>query len=175
MNHANARDVSGSGLGDALRAAWLPKVTDGWFFRAESFFSVARHLDEMAQEYGGVAPDFLSHSHGEGFIRVFEERMARQGLYFMDEPESALSPKRQLELLRVLHRIQESAVSQVIMVTHSPILMALPGATLLKMSHRGIGPVDFRDTDHFRLYQSFTVDPDDFIAHSLADDLDGII
>jgi predicted ATPase len=170
VDHAQALDKSGAALADVLRAGWLPKVTDGWFFRAESFFSVARYLDDAAREAGGAAPDFLSWSHGEGFVRFFEERMSRQGIYFMDEPESALSPKRQLELLRILHRIQEKARAQVIMATHSPILMALPDADVLEVTRHGISPVDFRQTQHFKLYQSFVADPEDFIAEALADE-----
>lgn len=168
-DHSNAIDRSGAELADVLRAGWLPKVTNGWFFKAESFFSVARYLDGAAQEVGAAPPDFLSWSHGEGFVRFFEERMSRQGIYFMDEPESALSPKRQLELLRILNRIQEQANSQVIMATHSPILMALPNARVLEITRHGITEIDYRDTQHFKLYQSFTVDPEDFIAEALRD------
>lgn len=170
VDHTKAIDESGSALGDVMRAAWLPKVTNGWFFKAESFFSVARYLDDAAREGGGAPPDFLSHSHGEGFLRFFEERMSRQGIYFLDEPESALSPKRQLELLRILHRIQDTRQAQVIMATHSPILMALPDAQLLRITKGGIAPVDYRDTTHFKLYQAFTSDPTDFIAEALADE-----
>jgi predicted ATPase len=71
VDHSRALDRSGAALGDALRAAWLPKVTDGWFFKAESFFSVARYLDVAAQDVGAAGPDFLSHSHGEGFFALF--------------------------------------------------------------------------------------------------------
>jgi predicted ATPase len=170
VDHANAIDKSGAELADALRAGWLPKVTSGWFFKAESFFSVARYLDDAARESGGAAPDFLSWSHGEGFVRFFEERMSRQGIYFMDEPESALSPKRQLELLRILNRIQETANSQVIMATHSPILMALPNARVLEVTRHGISEVDYRNIQHIKLYQSFTVDPEDFIAEAIRDE-----
>ncbi len=92
VDHSRAVDRSCALLGEALRAAWLPKVTSGWFFRAESFFSVARYLDEAARDANAAPPDFLSWSHGEGFVRFFEERMSRQGLYLLDEPESALSP-----------------------------------------------------------------------------------
>jgi predicted ATPase len=169
VDHSNAIDKSGAELADVLRAGWLPKVTDGWFFKAESFFSVARYLDEAAREGGGSAPDFLSWSHGEGFVRFFQERMSRQGIYFMDEPESALSPKRQLELLRILNQVQEQANSQVIMATHSPILMALPNARVLEVTRHGIKETDYRDTQHFKLYQSFTVDPEDFISEALRD------
>ena len=93
-------------LASAFRASWLPKVTNGWFFRAESFFSVARYLDEAAIGMPGPPPpDFLSHSHGEGFLRFFEERCHRQGIYIFDEPESALSPSRQMEFLKLMRRI----------------------------------------------------------------------
>lgn len=168
VDHSRALDRSGAALGDALRAGWLPKVTTGWFFRAESFHSVARYLDRAALDAGRMPPDFLSWSHGEGFIRFFDERMARQGIYFMDEPESALSPRRQLDLLRLLHRIQQTAVSQVIMATHSPILMAVPGAQLLEITRRGFSQVDLRDTPHFRLYRAFTADPEGFVRDALA-------
>jgi predicted ATPase len=169
VDHSNALDKSGAELGDVLRAAWLPKVTDGWFFKAESFFSVARYLDDAARDVGLRGPDFLSHSHGEGFLRFFEERMSRQGIYFMDEPESALSPKRQLELLRILNNLQESSVSQVIMATHSPVLMAVPNAQVLEVSKGGIVPTDFRHTQHFKLYRAFVEDPVGFVADAIKD------
>jgi predicted ATPase len=77
VDHSQALEVMGGRLSNALRASWLPKITRGWFFRAESFFSVARYLDEAALTAGGQPPDFLSHSHGEGFLRFFEERCQR--------------------------------------------------------------------------------------------------
>ena len=80
-------------MSSALRASWLPKITNGWFFRAESFFSVARYLDAVGSPYA----NFLSYSHGEGFMRFFEERCQKQGIFIFDEPESALSPARQIE------------------------------------------------------------------------------
>jgi predicted ATPase len=169
VDHSTALAASGSPLASALRAAWLPKVTNGWFFRAESFFSVARYLDDAARDVNAIGPDFLSYSHGEGFVRFFHERMGRQGLYFMDEPESALSPRRQLDLLRFLHALQAAADRQVIMATHSPILMALPGATLLQVTRHGFAEVALRDTPHFRLYSDFMADPTRFIAEALAD------
>ncbi len=91
----------------ALRAGWLPKITNGWFFRAESFFSVARYLDELGREAAFSAPDFLSHSHGEGFMRFFEERCQRQGIFIFDEPECALSPARQMEFLKLMRRMED--------------------------------------------------------------------
>src|SRR5437868_7616260 len=94
VDHSRALEKMGGELGKALRASWLPKITGrGWFFRAESFFTVARYLDEAALDdpFGGPPPDFLSHSHGEGFLRFFSERCQHQGLFIFDEPESALS------------------------------------------------------------------------------------
>ncbi|MCF6367442.1 AAA family ATPase [Rhizobium halophilum] len=171
VDHSRAVDRSGALLAGALRAAWLPKVTAGWFFRAESFFSVARFLDEAARDANAAAPDFLSWSHGEGFVRFFEERMSRQGIYLLDEPESALSPKRQLELLRLLHGVQGSANAQIIMATHSPILMAVPGARLLEVTRAGLAKAALRDTGHFRLYRDFTLDPDDFVDRALREEI----
>ncbi|MBY3004003.1 AAA family ATPase [Rhizobium leguminosarum] len=171
VDHSRAIDRSGALLASALRAAWLPKVTAGWFFRAESFFSVARFLDEAARDANAAPPDFLSWSHGEGFVRFFEERMSKQGVYLLDEPESALSPKRQLELLRVLHTIQGSASAQIIMATHSPILMAVSGARLLEITPAGLAETELRDTRHFKLYRDFTEDPDDFVARALRDEI----
>src|SRR6478672_4505088 len=73
VDHSQAVEAMGGTLSKALRASWLPKITNGWFFKAESFFSVARYLDEAALTGGGAPLDFLSHSHGEGFLRFFEE------------------------------------------------------------------------------------------------------
>src|SRR5437868_4960580 len=69
VDHSRAIEAQGGRLAKALRASWLPRLTQGWFFRAESFFTVARYLDQAALEGRAVPPDFLSHSHGEGFLR----------------------------------------------------------------------------------------------------------
>jgi predicted ATPase len=164
VDHSRAIEAMGGRLADALRASWLPKISWGWFFRAESFFSVARYLDEAAQEpLSGPPPDFLSHSHGEGFLRFFAERCQRQGLFIFDEPESALSPTRQIEFLKLLRMMERSGISQVIMATHAPILMAYPGATLLRLTKYGLDPVTLRETDHYRLLREFCLDPKTFI------------
>ncbi len=170
VDHSRAIEKMGGALATALRASWLPKITNGWFFRAESFFSVARYLDEAAREpLSGPPPDFLSHSHGEGFLRFFEERCRRQGLFIFDEPESALSPARQIEFLKLLRRMDKSGICQVIMATHAPMLMAYPEARLLRLSKYGLDPVSVSDTDHYRLMREFCADPETFIATVLTD------
>jgi predicted ATPase len=169
VDHSTAIEAMGGHLSQALRASWLPKITNGWFFRAESFFSVARYLDRASVEAGDPtsAPDFLSHSHGEGFLRFFEERCRRQGIFIFDEPESALSPSRQIEFLKLLRRMDRSTICQVIMATHSPMLMACPGARLLRLSKYGLEPVTVEDTDHYRLMREFWADPRMFIETML--------
>jgi predicted ATPase len=158
VDHSNAMEVMGGELSKALRAGWLPKITNGWFFRAETFFSVARYLDEV-----GSGPDFLSHSHGEGFLRFFEERCQRQGIFIFDEPESALSPSRQMEFLKLMRRMDNSQNCQIIMATHSPMLMAYPNARLLRLSKYGLEPVTVQETDHYKVMREFCYDPAGFV------------
>jgi predicted ATPase len=165
LDHSEALEEMGGQLSTALRASWLPKITNGWFFRAESFFSVARYLDEAGRDAfsGPPPPDFLSHSHGEGFLRFFQERCQRQGIFIFDEPESALSPSRQIEFLKLLRRMDQTGHCQVIMATHSPVLMAYPNARLLRLSKYGLEPVTVRETDHYKVMREFCEDPDGFV------------
>jgi predicted ATPase len=166
VDHSQAREVMGGELETALRAAWLPKITQGWFFRAESFFSVARYLDAVSMN----GPDYLSYSHGEGFLRFFEERcQGRQGIFFFDEPESALSPSRQVTFLKLLHAMRSSQICQVIMATHSPMLMAYPHAQLLHLSRTGLSPIRLEETEHFRMMREFWANPDAFMKEALAE------
>jgi predicted ATPase len=170
VDHSWALEEMGGQLSKALRASWLPKITNGWFFRAESFFSVARYLDQMARQYpmgGGPPPDFLSHSHGEGFLRFFEERCQRQGIFIFDEPESALSPTRQIEFLKLIRRMDESRHCQVIMATHAPILMAYPNATLLRLTKNGPEPTTVEQTDHYKAMREFFDDPRGFVEAAI--------
>ena len=169
VDHGRAVEAMGTRLGDGLRASWLPKITDGWFFRSESFFSVARYLDEVAQDVGAAPPDFLSYSHGEGFLRFFQERCQRRGLYIFDEPEAALSPSRQIDFLKIVLRMVEEGKAQVILATHSPLLMACPGAQLLAVTKYGVTPTRLTDIGHFRLLREFYADPECFI-HAMVQD-----
>ena len=169
VDHSTAIEATGGRLSVALRASWLPKITSGWFFKAESFFTVARYLDRAAVESNGAPPDFLSHSHGEGFLRFFEERCNRQGIFIFDEPESALSPSRQVMFLKLLHRMEQLGKCQVIMATHAPMLMAYPGAQLLLLSRQGLEPGTLEQTAHFKLTRQFCADPATFVAEALAE------
>jgi predicted ATPase len=169
VDHSNALETMGGELSSALRASWRPKITNGWFFRAESFFSIARYLDQAAHDVGARGPDFLSYSHGEGFLRFFEERCQRQGIFIFDEPESALSPARQMEFLKLMRRMEESTICQIVMATHSPMLMAYPNARLLRLSKYGLDPVTVEQTDHYKVMREFCDDPVGFVEAVLAE------
>ncbi len=174
VDHSNALEKMGGELSKALRASWLPKITNGWFFRAESFFSVARYQDKVNLEDipdvpPGIPPDFLSHSHGEGFLRFFQERCQRQGIFIFDEPESALSPARQMEFLKLMRRMEESTICQVVMATHSPMLMAYPNARLLRLSKCGLEPVTVEQTEHYKVMREFCADPAGFVEGAIAE------
>jgi predicted ATPase len=169
VDHSNAVEKMGGELSRALRASWLPKITNGWFFRAESFFSVARYLDEVGQGTRTGPPDFLSHSHGEGFLRFFEERCQRQGIFIFDEPESALSPSRQMAFLKLMRRMEDIGHCQIIMATHSPMLMAYPNATLLRLTKYGLEPVTVKETDHYKVMREFCEDPKGFVDAAIVE------
>jgi predicted ATPase len=121
----------------------------------------------------GTPPDFLTHSHGEGFLRFFEERCQRQGIFIFDEPESALSPSRQIEFLKLLQMMDRSARCQVIMATHSPMLMAYPNATLLRLTKYGLEPTTVEQTDHYKALREFFEDPHGFVEAAITDVREG--
>jgi predicted ATPase len=149
----------GSTLSRYMGASWLPKMTSGWFFRAESFYSLSQFFEQSAYDVNQVGPGYLSHSHGEGFMRFFKERGNTKGLFLFDEPESALSPLRQFEFIKLIVDQVRKEKIQTIIATHSPILMAIPGAQLLQIDKSGMYEVDYRDTAYFRLYREFFSDP----------------
>jgi predicted ATPase len=96
-------------------------------------------------------------------LRFFAERCQRQGIFIFDEPEAALSPARQMEFLKLMRRMEESTICQVVMATHSPMLMAYPGARLLRLSKYGLEPVTVEETDHYKVLREFCADPAGFV------------
>ncbi len=155
--------ASHSKLHGALRLVRTAKrPSTGFFLRAESFFNVATSIDALGvtDAYGGRS--LHEQSHGESFLALLQHRFGPRGLYLLDEPESALSPRRQLAVLALLHRLMERE-SQLVIATHSPILLALPGALIYELSERGIQPIAYEDTDQFQITKSFTADPATFL------------
>ncbi|MEK3707086.1 AAA family ATPase [Paenibacillus sp. FSL R7-0198] len=153
-NNTYETHASESSLGNYLRLAWLPKITNGFFMRSESFYQFASHVDAMPeslQYYGGRS--LHEQSHGESFLNLFVNRFSSKGIYLLDEPEAALSPARQLSLLRILHDL--SGTSQFIIATHSPILLGYPGAEILSFDDSHIQEVAYEETDHYQITRSF--------------------
>lgn len=118
-------------LAKALRLSFTKRTGGGFYLRAESFFNVASYVDQIgaAASYGNRS--LRDQSHGESFLSLLQTRFTRSGFYVMDEPEAALSPQRQLSFLVLLHDLlKENDNIQFIIATHSPILMAYPGAQI---------------------------------------------
>jgi predicted ATPase len=156
-NNAYKVHAASSDLGDYIRLSWLPKVTNGFFLRAESFYHFATHIDEVDdtgfRDYGGRS--LHQQSHGESFLSLFLHRFKGKAIYLLDEPEAALSPQRQLTFLKVLHDLTTSAECQFIIATHSPILLGYPHATILSFDDGKIREVDYEVTDHYQITKYF--------------------
>lgn len=151
-------------LGSALRLSWLPRIRNGFFLRAESFFQLASYLDEVGNPALHGGKRLHERSHGESFMAMFEHRLGagRQAIYFMDEPEAALSPQRQLAFLNLIRVWQSAGTVQVVMATHSPILMSAPGAELLWLDEAGLRSIRPDQTPHWRIYKAFLSNPECF-------------
>lgn len=129
------------------------RVQDGFFLRAESFFTVASYLEDAgASRYGDKS--LHEQSHGESFFALFDNRFIGDGLYILDEPEAALSPSRQLSFLARLHELV-LASSQFIIATHSPILLGYPNAWIYQTSEHGLDRIEYEDTDHYQVTRNF--------------------
>jgi predicted ATPase len=135
---------------------------DGYFLRAESFFNVASEIERLdaipalappvIEAYGGTS--LHEQSHGESFMTLMMKRFKGRGLYILDEPEAALSPTRQLAFLARMRALVNQQ-SQFIVATHSPIIMAYPGARILMLESSGIREVEYEDTEHFLVSRRF--------------------
>ena len=145
-----------SPLHDCLRLERsFGRPTDGFFLRAESFYNVASQLENMGSTfhaYGGKS--LHKQSHGESFLAVMKERLQGGGVYLFDEPEAALSPQRQLSVLTLMHRLIHHQ-SQLIIATHSPILLAYPQARIYQFAESGITEVKYTETEHYLITKDF--------------------
>src|SRR5438094_960944 len=147
-------------------ARGLPRSRDGYFLRAESFFNVATEIEKLDAEPGAGPPISPSYgerplheqSHGESFLALLVNRFRGEGLYLLDEPEAALSPSRQLSVIRRIHDLVQEK-SQFIIATHSPILMAYPEAYIYSFSAKGIEKIEHKHTEHYRITRDFLANP----------------
>lgn len=147
---------------------------DGFFLRAESFFNVATHIDELDKipcgcasvigGYGGVS--LHEQSHGESFLSLVKNRFFGRGLYILDEPEAALSPMRLMTLIAEMGRLVRED-SQFIIATHSPILMAFPGAEIYMLEESGMRKAGYRETEHYAVTRRFLENPEKMMKYLL--------
>ncbi len=163
-DHHRAVFADRSPLAQALRLSWRPKVTEGFFMRAESFYNFASYIEGVSdmRAYGGRS--LHQQSHGESFISLFANRF-EQGIYILDEPEAALSPQRQLSFLRIIHDLVTPGHAQFLIATHSPIILSYPGAVLFSLDGDAIEEVDYRETKHFLITRDFLNSPGRFFKH----------
>ncbi|EHD22535.1 MULTISPECIES: AAA family ATPase [Brenneria] len=135
-----------------VRGPYRPQ--DGYFLRAESFFNVATYRDERASLKSVDYKKIHHHSHGEAFITLITQKFTGHGIYLMDEPETALSPNRQLAALRAIHELVQKG-SQFIIATHSPIILSYPQSRIYKFSKSGLFEVSYEDTEHFFITRDY--------------------
>jgi predicted ATPase len=153
-NHTFDVEASGAALGDYVRLSWMPKITNGFFLRAETFYHFASYLETIPESlpyYGGRS--LHQQSHGEAFLSLFKHRFGKKAIYLLDEPEAALSPARQLALLRIIKDLEKDA--QFIIATHSPILLGYPGAQILDFDAQPIRETEYENTMHVIVTRRF--------------------
>ncbi|HWO95853.1 MAG TPA: AAA family ATPase [Bacillus sp. (in: firmicutes)] len=170
----NTYDVyaSESVLGKYIRLSWLPKITNGFFLRAESFYSFATHIDEVDttgfENYGGRS--LHKQSHGESFLSLFLHRFKGKAIYLLDEPEAALSPARQLTFLKIIHDLASKENAQFIIATHSPILLGYPNADILSFDNAQISKIEYEMTDHYQITKYFLQHREKFLSEIFSED-----
>ena len=159
-------------LANKLRLAFTKRPRDGYFFRAELQAHFASLLEDRRKDpdfdrdpyarYGGQS--LHSMSHGEAFLSVMQNRFS-DGLFLLDEPESALSPQRQLTLLALMYDLTRNKQTQFIIATHSPILLTYPESTILSFDDDRLRTVSLEDTSHFRITSGILNQPGSYWKH----------
>jgi len=163
-----------SALGECMKLSWNYKPQDAYFFRAESFFNVANYLEGIAKDdyraYSSYGNKSLHHqSHGESFFAFFSNRLGDSGIYILDEPESALSPQRQLALLRIIYNLTKQNTGQFIIATHSPILLAYPNATIYSCDNDVLQKIKYEDTAHYQITKQFLNNTELYLKNLLSE------
>ena len=151
-------------LAKTLRLSFTKRTGAGFYLRAESFFNVASYVDQVGASSAYGEKSLHDQSHGESFLSLLQNRFTRTGFYLMDEPEAALSPQRQLSFLILLHDLVRGNDNiQFIIATHSPILLAYPGAQILSFDGEKIHQIDYRESQPFQLMSRFIAAPERYI------------
>ncbi len=146
-----------------LSINWTSDRVPGSFFGSAIFHHFAQILDEWAvadpnqlKHFGGKS--LLTQSHGQSLMSFFRNRYRLKGLYLMDEPETALSPRSQIDLLDLLTNVGSGGNAQFIITTHSPLILACPGAVIYSFDRAPIRTLPYEETEHYRIYKGFMED-----------------
>jgi predicted ATPase len=147
-----------------IEVAWAQNTVPGSFFASEIFNNFAQIVDEWATMDPGLLDYFggkslMIQSHGQSLMSFFRSRFKIKGLYLLDEPETALSPATQIDLLKLVAQMGNRGIAQFIIATHSPILLACPEAAIYSFSTSSIDSVVYEETEHFQVYKRFMQDP----------------
>lgn len=154
----------------------ISKPKSNFFLRAESFYNVASKIEDYRdgddyssyyKSYGGKS--MHEQSHGESFLALIQNRFAANGLYILDEPEAALSPQRQLTLLLLIYELSQRG-TQFIIASHSPILLGVPGASVLSFDEGKIKEIAYEDTESYKVTEMFINDKDRLLRNILDSD-----
>ncbi|WAA08615.1 AAA family ATPase [Fervidibacillus albus] len=167
MNYRFSTNDSHSELNRYLTFVKGPtRPKNGFFLRAETFYNLATYVDQRGLQFTFGGQSLHEQSHGEAFWATFMNRFKENGLFILDEPESALSPLRQLSMLaRIDELVQQQ--SQFIIATHSPIVMAYPDSMIIEFTEAGIKETSLEDTEHYRLMKQFFEDRQRMLYHLL--------
>jgi len=150
-------------LHNYLSLEWSNGKVPGAFFGSEIFKDFTRILDEWAASDPGQLEYFggkslVTQSHGQSMMSYFRSRYQIKGIYLLDEPETALSPRSQLELLEIIKENSEAGHAQFIIATHSPILLACKGARIFSFDHVPVRTIKYKETEHYKVYKNFLID-----------------
>ena len=154
INYSFSTYDSHSQLHEAIRISrGFRKAKWGYFLRAESFYNVATKEEEYA-DIAHPSEKYHEKSHGESFLTLAQNQLRPNGLYLFDEPEAALSPQRQLTLLMEIYSCAKQG-SQFIIVTHSPILLGIPGAQIISFDDGTVHNCEYEDTESYKVTEMF--------------------
>ena len=147
-----------------IEVEWREDIVPGSFFSSQIFRNFAQLLDVWEADNPGQIDYFggkslIAQSHGQSIMSFFKSRYKIKGLYLLDEPETALSPKSQLELLKLLRELGALGHAQFIIATHSPILLACPGSVIYSFDHTPVKTIRYEDTEYYRIYKTFMENP----------------
>ena len=150
-----------------LQAEWTDGIIPGSFFSSQIFRNFAELVEMWEADNPGQIEYFggkslLTQSHGQSLMSFFKARYKIKGLYLLDEPETALSPKSQLELLKLLSEMGSLGHAQFIIATHSPILLACPGSMIYSFDHTPVKAIQYEDTEYYRIYKTFMENPSQY-------------